>query len=289
MTLTSASLLAAAAAACGVAALWSALGALDHGLGQLLAAAGPDGRLGRVLAPLRAGREATRSERRRLTLVGAAALLAAGWLVAGPVAGLVVAALAPLLGARVLAAARGRRAARLAAAAPGVARALADALAGGHSVRAAVGEAARGMLPGPAAEELRAAAGELALGAPTEAVLERWRARAGHPAYDAICAAIELQREAGGDLARLLRGLAAGVEEQVRAEADARGLTAQARFTALLVAVLPLGGALIAELASPGYVLGLLRQPLSAMLVATSVALQGLAWLSVRRIARLRA
>jgi tight adherence protein B len=280
-------LLAAGAAVLGVAAAWSALGALDHGLGQLLAAAGPDGRLARLLAPLRAGREASRDEHRRLILVAAIGLLAGGWLLAGPPAGVLLAAAAPLLGSKIVEAARRRRRDRLASAAPAVARALADALAGGHSVRAALGEAAQGGVPEAAAAELRTAGVQLALGDATETVLERWRARAAHPAYDALAAAILLQREAGGDLAGLLRGLAEALEEQVRAEADARGLTAQARFTALIVAVLPLIGALLAELASPGYLAGLIAAPLSAILMTTSFALQLLAWIAVRRIARL--
>lgn len=281
-------LLAAASAVLGVAAVWTALAALDHGLGQLLAAVGPDGRAARLLAPLPAGHEASRDERRRLVVLAASALLAGGWLLAGPVAGLILAAVAPALGSRVVALTRRRRRDRLAAAAPAVARALADGLAGGHSVRGALAAAGHGGIPGPAAAELRTVGAELALGDRTDAVLERWRARAGHSAYDAIAAAIMLQREAGGDLARLLRGLAAALEDQVRAEADARSLTAQARFTALIVAVLPLIGAVLAELASPGYLANLVAQPLSAILVATSCALQMLAWISVRRISRLR-
>jgi tight adherence protein B len=285
--MTIGALLAGAAAACGVGALWSALGAVDHGLGQLVAAAGPDGRLGRALAPLRAGREASRDERRRLVLVAAVALLAAGWLLAGPLAGVLLAAAAPALGRRVMAAASGRRRERLALAAPTVARALSDALVGGHSVRGAFAEAARGGVSGPAAAELRAVVAELALGDRTEEAIERWRARAAHPAYDALAAAILLQRDAGGDLAALLRGLATALEEHVRAEADARALTAQARFTALIVAVLPLGAAVLAELGRPGYMASLVAKPLSAMLLATSLALQAVAWIAVRRIARL--
>jgi tight adherence protein B len=142
---------------------------------------------------------------------------------------------------------------------------------------------------GPAAAELRTVAAELALGDRTDEALERWRARAGHAAYDALAAAIMLQRESGGDLAGLLRGLAAALEEHVRAEADARTLTAQARFTALIVALLPLAAGCLAELASPGYVASLITRPFSAILIATSLSLQLLAWLAVRRIARLRA
>lgn len=288
MTLAPAPLLAAGAAVCGVAAVWSALGAIEHGLGRVLAAVGPGGALARLAAPLRSGREASRAERRRLVAVGTAALLAAGWLLAGPAAGAVLAGAAPLLGARLLTAARRRRRERVAAAAPAVARALADALAGGHSVRGALAEAAHGAPDGPAAADLRLVAAQLALGDSTAIVLERWRARAAHPAFDALAAAIMLQSESGGDLSRLLRGLASALEEHVRAEADARALTAQARFTALIVAALPLLAAVLAELGSPGYLASLFAAPLSALLVATSLTLQLLAWIAVRRIASLR-
>ena len=74
------------------------------------------------------------------------------------------------------------------------------------------------------------------------------------PRWDTIVAAILLQRDAGGDLAGLLRAIAAALEDAARVEADARSATAQARFTAWLVALLPVGAAVLAELADPGYV-----------------------------------
>ena len=61
-----------------------------------------------------------------------------------------------------------------------------------------------------------------------------------------------LQRDAGGDLAALLRDLAAALEERGRVVADARSATAQARFTALLVTALPAAGLVLGELAQPG-------------------------------------
>jgi len=281
-------LLAAGAAMAGVLAAWSALGAAEHGLAGLVAAVGPDGSLGRVLRPLRAGRTPSEAERRRLTMLGALALLAIGWLLGGLVAGILLAAGGPFAASRLLAAARRRRAERLAGSAPVVARAVADALSGGHSIRGALAAAAHG-LDGPAGAELQAVAAALALGEPTDAVVDTWRTRCGHSAYDAIAAAIMLQREAGGDLAGLLRGLAAALDEQVRAEADARSLTAQARFTALLVAALPLLAAALAELGHPGYLVALVARPLSALLIVLSLTLQLAAALAIRRISRLRA
>jgi tight adherence protein B len=264
-----------------VLAAWEALAAID----QRLAARA----VGRWLAPLRrrGGGEASAGERRRLAAVAAGVLFAGGWLMAGPLVALSLAAAGPLAARRALSARRARRRARLAAAAPAVARALADALAGGHSVRGALAAAAGGGgIDGPAGEDLRAAAAALATGATTDDVLARLRLAAADPGWDTLVAAILLQRDAGGDLARLLRGLAERLEEARRADADARSATAQARFTAWLVAGLPAGAAALAELGSPGYVASLLREPLTAALVVASAALLVAAIVAVRRIAR---
>jgi tight adherence protein B len=271
--------MAGAAGALGVLAAWEALAAID----QRLAARA----LGRWLAPLRRDGEPSSAERRRLAAVAAAALCAGGWLLLGPLAALILGAAGPWAANRALAARRARRRARLAAAAPAVARAVADALTAGHSVRGALGAAATtGGLDGPAAAELSAASAALDAGASTDDVLDRLRRRARDPGWDTLVAAILLQRDAGGDLALLLRGLAERVEEAQRANADARSATAQARFTAWLVASLPAGAAVLAELGSPGYLASLAREPLTGALLAASLTLQLLAVVAIRRIAR---
>jgi tight adherence protein B len=272
--------LAGLAGALAVAGAWEALAAVEQ---AAVARA-----LGRWTAPLgaarREGREPTAPERRRLAVVGAGALLAGGWLVAGPVAGVACAAAGPAGAGRIVRARRERWRADLAAGAPQAARALADALAGGHAVRGALAVVAG--VPGAAGGELAAAARALTLGARTEDVLEALRRRARDPAWDTIVAAILLQRESGGDLAGLLRSIAAGLEEAARVEADARSATAQARFTAWLVALLPVGAALLAELAKPGFVGELLRAPLAPWLLGAATVCQLVACVLIRRIAR---
>lgn len=169
-----------------------------------------------------------------------------------------------------------------------LARGMAEALGGGHSVRGAVAAAA-GELDGPAARELGAAASSLAIGEPTETVLERLRRRAACGSFDTIVAAVLIQRDAGGDLAGLLRGVARAQEDTGRLEQDARAATAQARFTGTLVCALPLLAALLAELASPGYLASLLGAPLSAVLAVAAVGFQVAALVAIRRLARVRA
>jgi tight adherence protein B len=273
-----------AAAVAAVLGAWEALAAVER---SRVAA-----RLGRALAPLaRAGREGrapTVPERRRLAVLAAAALAAGGWLVAGAPAALLAATAGPALALAAVRARRRRYRAGLRAAAPAVARALADALSAGQSVRGALAGVATG-LEGPAGHALREAARALALGEATEPVLERLRARAACPAWDGLVAGILLQRDAGGDLAALLRDLAAGLEAAARQERDARAATAQARFTARLVVGLPLAAAVLAELASPGFVAGLLANPMSASLTALAALLQATALIAVRRLARTEA
>jgi tight adherence protein B len=280
--------LAGLAGICAVLAAWEAIAAAEEerllrSIRRWLASA---------LAAVRSGREPTSPERRRLVALGALSLLGGGWLVAGPWVGLALGAAAPWAARRVVRARRRRRAADVAAAAPAIARAVADALAGGCSVRGAlIAAAAGGGVPGPAGEELRVAACALHLGERTEDVLRalarRSRPQPGHGPLDTLVAAVLLQREAGGDLAALLRDLAAALEQRGRVVADARSATAQARFTALLVTGLPAAGLALGELAQPGFVLQLASSSLTASMVVLALMLQAVAFVCVRRIARI--
>ena len=91
----------------------------------------------------REGRDPAALERRRLLAAGALAALAAGSLVAGPRAGALAALTGPFALARVLHARRERYRAAVEDGAAEIAIAVSDALAGGHSLRGAVGAASR--------------------------------------------------------------------------------------------------------------------------------------------------
>lgn len=241
-----------------------------------------------VLRAGREGREPGAAERRRLLLAGGAAAAVGGGIVAGPLAGFVAAVAGPAVISRVLRAGRERYRMAAGAGAGALATALADALGGGHSVRGAIGAAAPA-LEGPAGAELRRVTAELELGARTDDALDAMRRRIRSHGVDTIVAALLLQRASGGDLARLLRDCARSLEEEARVEADARAATAQARFTGLIVVLLPLGGALMAELASPGFAAGLAGSFLTAWLAGLALALQVVAALLIRRLGRVRA
>lgn len=240
-----------------------------------------------VLRLGREGRDPGAAERRRLLVAGAAGALMAGWFVAGPVAGAALACAGPWAVARVLRAARERYRRAVEGGAAAIALGLAGALGGGHSLRGAIAKAASGLAGAPG-QELRRVASELALGAPTEAALDAMRARVRSHGVDTIVAACLLQRRSGGDLARLLRDCARSLEDHERLLHEARAATAQARFTGAIVVALPVAGAALAELASPGYLRSLAGSFLTAWLAGLAVVMQVIAAVLIRRLGRVR-
>jgi tight adherence protein B len=250
--------------------------------------AGAAGALARVVvAAGREGRDPGRAERRRLLWAGGGMAFLLGLLAAGPLAAVALGAGGPGVSARVLRARRARYRRAVDGEAAAIAVSLAGALSGGHSLRAALVEAARG-LSGPAGHELSRTAAELAAGARTDDALESMRARIALPRVDALVAACLVQRRAGGDLAHLLRECAEAFADQARLEDEVRAATAQARFTGLVVVLMPVGGALLAELASPGFIAGLWSSFLTAWLVGIAVVLQVVAAVAIRRLGRVR-
>jgi tight adherence protein B len=282
-------LLAFVAAAAGALAAWELGGQVLSGLaGRGPRIAREAARLVDVLVRLGSeGRDPGAAERRRLLTAGAMVALLGGTAVAGPLVGVALAAAVPWTISRILAARRRRYRRAVDGGVAAMALALADALGGGHSLRGALVEAAGGV-DGAAGHELRRAAGELAAGASTEEALEAMRARVPSSRLDIVVAACLLQRRAGGDLARLLRESARAMEDQARLEDEVRSATAQARFTGLIVVLLPLGGGLLAELASPGWFAGLWSSFLTAWLVGLALALQVAAALLMCRLGRVR-
>ena len=245
--------------------------------------------LAAAVDPLRrAGREGhspTEAERRRLALLGTGAIFLVSLALFGPGPAPFAAAAGPAAATWAIAARQRTYRRAVERGLPEVAIAIADALGVGRSPRAAL-TAAAASLEGPPAREMARVRAELALGAPTRDALAALRRRVDSPRVDAFSAALLSQQLAGGDLATLLRRFAAAAGDRDRTEADARSATAQARFTGLLVVAMPVGAALLAELLDPGFVGGMLSQPVAATMLGLAALLQGAGFVAIRRLSR---
>ena len=283
--------LAAALGAAGAATLaWDSARRAGAGGGAALRSLGR--LLEEVLRPLRRagleGREATHFERRRLQLAFAAGSLPVALAFVAPLPAACLALGAGLVAPRTVVWRRERYARRLGEGAAAAAARIADALASGHTTRAAI-QVAAAELDRPIARELGQVANELELGAMTDAALAAFRDRARSRRIDLLVAAIRLQRRSGGNLAALLREIAAALDDRARLEAEARAETAQARFTSTVVLAMPFCVLGLGELAAPGTIGRVAGSPLGLWLLGTAAAMQLGGALLVRRLARVEA
>lgn len=235
----------------------------------------------------RENRAPTEPERRRLGIVAGAALGLIAVLVAGvgPLAGVAVAG--PAVAGWVVARRQRRYRLRVERDVPAIAAGIADAVAGGGSLRMALlgaGAAAEG----PTAVELARVGADLELGMPAREALAGLTRRVPSERVEALVAAILSQERAGGDLAALLRRHATAAAGRQRAEQEARSATAQARITGAMVVAMPLLMGLMVELVAPGFAAAMLASPISVVLLALAGMLQLGGFLAIRRLGAVR-
>lgn len=266
--------LALAALGCVAAgALASAVSARGGTQALLLATEEPRGQLRDVLgAALGEGRVDRAFGGRRLLIVSVACGAVAGFVLLG-LLGVVVGALAlPMILRQVLRARRRRYATQIDGEAATLAQALASSLAAGRSIRGALLTVSESTAE-PLATELQRVAVDLTLGETINRALGQLCRRTGSPRLDSLAGAIQLHRGSGGDLVKMMRELAAAFRERDRALKDAHSASAQARFTAYVVAAIPVGVVALLELVAPGSVTGAMSLLPTAMMLALAATL----------------
>lgn len=212
----------------------------------------------------------------------------AGFALAGPIGVFAGALAAPFAARALVRGRRRRRAARIDASAADFAQALASSLAAGRSVRAAL-LTVGASTPQPLSRELDRAVVNLALGGNVADALADLRSRTGSARIEAMAGAIELHRGSGGDLVKLMRELAEAFRDRDRALRDAHTASAQARFTAYVVAAIPLVVALLLELAAPGAVTGAISLLPTALMLTCAAALVLFGVVLAQRLSTVRA
>jgi tight adherence protein B len=162
-----------------------------------------------------------------------------------------------------------------------VARRLAAEVGAGRTLVRALRAAALDA-PAPLSTALAETAARLASGGPAWAVLEL--ALPDHGGCRLLAASLELQGRAGGDLPRLLRALASALDDRAQVEAELRALTAQARFSAIVVPLLPFGALVLLFAVEPRGVELLLTTPIGLAIAGVAAFLDVSGALAIRRL-----
>ena len=160
---------------------------------------------------------------------------------------------------------------------------LASALRAGHSLAGAMGVVAD-EAPEPSKREFRRVVTDESLGIPLDEALEVTAQRMQNADIDQVAILALVQREAGGNTAEVLDQ----VTTNVRARMDVRRLvtvlTAQGKFSAVVVGLVPLGIFLFIMLANPHQLDPLFHQTIGQIAGISAIFMTLLGFYIIRRI-----
>ncbi len=235
----------------------------------------------RLGAGTEAAERSARFSRDDVVIAAAAGLL--GWVLLGPLWS--VPAVAVVLAARRVLARRAESVAPVVvqerfADAVG---AIAAAVRAGSSLPQALRYAAAEAEP-PIASSLDQLVAELDLGVPLDRAIDGWARAMGTADGDLVAGALDLHRRSGGDLPAVLDQVTATIRERVGIAREVRSLTAQARLSAWILGLLPVGFFTFLWLTARDEIEGALSTPIGLACIVVGLALEGGAFLWIRSL-----
>lgn len=143
-------------------------------------------------------------------------------------------------------------------------------------------------MPDPVGQEFRRVDTEIILGMEPGEALFRLQARVPTEDVRFFCTAIRIQRGSGGNLAEILERLAEVIRERFKILSYARVLSAQHRWSAILVGLSPLIFAVIFQMLHPGFFDPLFSDPLGPTLITSGLILETVGFFMIWRIAQIK-
>ena len=199
----------------------------------------------------------------------------------GPVGAVPPVLAAILVGHAALRTARSRRIGRMEAQLPAALDMLVGQLRSHRSVGEGISDIARWIAP-PLGGECRRLAEELRIGVPLPRALERLRDRMPARAVPAIVTAIMVADRTGANLAECLARQAAAVRAQIAFRQELSAMTAHARATGMILALLPIVVAAAMFVLDSGVFEPMVATTSGRVLLGTACAMELAGWLTMR-------
>jgi tight adherence protein B len=163
---------------------------------------------------------------------------------------------------------------------------LSSSVRSGHSLLQAL-EHVVSEAPEPTRGAIGLVVREIGLGASQEDALERLGDRLPSDDLELVISAINIHHQIGGSLAKVLEAIAGTIRERVNVAGDIRSLTAQQRYSAYVLSLLPVAVAGVLFLVSPDYIGALFEPgPLRGALIAVAGMILG-GFLVLQKMARI--
>lgn len=161
---------------------------------------------------------------------------------------------------------------------------LANSVRAGHSVHQALEQVSHDA-PEPTRSAFRLAVRELGLGASMEDALARLLERYPSEDMELITTAINVHSVIGGSLVKILETTAATIRERTRMIAEVKSLTSQQRYSAYVLALLPVTAFVGLRVLSPEYANELLKPGALRIAFFGACALVALGFMIMRNMA----
>ena len=160
---------------------------------------------------------------------------------------------------------------------------VANALRAGYSFQQAMDVIAKEMEP-PIGDEFAHVTNDIARGLTLENALEQMNRRVGSDDFDLVVTAVLIQREVGGNLAQILDTISDTINDRIRMKREIMALTAQGRFSALVLLALPFVTAGMMYTVNRDNFMMLFTEPMGQMAIAASLVMEVIGYFVIQKI-----
>jgi tight adherence protein B len=182
---------------------------------------------------------------------------------------------------------RQRRFARFEEQFPDAMELLSRAVRAGHAFTTAFALIAEEMAD-PVAEEFRATYQQQNLGLPLRDALANMAERVPLPDVKIFIAALEIQRDSGGNLGEILNNLSAVIRERFKILREVKVLTAEGRLSMYVLTAMPFIVAGLLYLTNPTYLSTLFTDPIGQRALWVAAGMQLTGYLIIRKMVRIK-
>lgn len=160
---------------------------------------------------------------------------------------------------------------------------IANALRAGYSFQQTVEIIAHEMEP-PISDEFAKMTHDIVMGMSLEEALENSNHRVGSGDFELVVTAVLIQHEVGGNLAQILDNISYTIAERIRMKREISALTAQGRFSAIVLLLLPFAAGSAMYVVNHDDFVQMLQDPMGQMAMLGSFILEIIGYFVIRRI-----
>ena len=142
--------------------------------------------------------------------------------------------------------------------------------------------------PGELGRQFRRALIEVQLGSEMEPALSRVAERTRSSDLDWLVIALDVQREVGGPLAKILDGVAGTIKSRASVRLEANSLAAEGKLSSYVLIALPIGILLFLAAAQPEYIAPLFGSPIGLAMVSVMGLLMLVGWVWLKKITAIK-